>query len=83
MTLCLGRGPGARLPLVLLDCFYGFMKEEWAAGEMVKLSIEQVYVSEDVDLIRYVASNHLASGRLMFCFVLILDLVAAKSKDNC
>lgn len=53
MTLCLGRGPGARLPLVLLDCFYGFMKEEWAAGKIVKLSTEQEYVSEEVDLIRH------------------------------
>lgn len=40
----LGGGPGAGLPLVPLYCFYGFMVEEWAGGEMAKLSTEREYV---------------------------------------
>lgn len=36
-----GMGPGARLSLLLPECFYGFMEEEWAEGKMLTSTNEQ------------------------------------------
>lgn len=50
------------------------MKEVWAAAEIVKLSIEREYVSEEVDLILLLKTHSLKSSgnwgvqSLLHCF---------------